>query len=51
MSEIQAQAGEKGTTRELMQTELLRDCNSIFDDLLQLEERLDEESMKESNNQ
>jgi hypothetical protein len=34
-----------------MQTELLRDCNSIFDDLLQLEERLDEEFMKESNNQ
>jgi hypothetical protein len=46
-----AEAGEKGTTRELMQTELLRDCNSIFDDLLQLEERLDAEFMQQSSSQ
>src|SRR5271166_4788646 len=46
-----AQAERTGTTWELMKTELQRDYNSIFDDLLQLEERLDEEFMKESNNQ
>jgi hypothetical protein len=34
-----------------MQTELLRDCNSIFDDLLQLEERLDAEFMQQSSSQ
>jgi hypothetical protein len=39
-----AEAGEKGTTRELMQTELLRDW-------LQLEERLDAEFMQQSSSQ
>ena len=45
-----AEAGQKGTTWDLVKAEFARDYSSLFDDLLEIEERLDAEAMKQKNN-
>jgi len=42
-----AEAQRKGNTWELVKAEFARDYSSLFDDLLQIEERLDAEAIKQ----
>jgi hypothetical protein len=42
-----AEAEHKGKTWDLVKAELARDYGSLFDDLLQIEERLDAATMKQ----
>ena len=42
-----AEAERKGSTWDLVKAEFVRDYSSLFDDLLQIEERLDAVTMKQ----
>ena len=42
-------AVREGTSWDLVRAEFIRDHSSIFDDLLQIEERLDADAMKKRN--
>jgi hypothetical protein len=46
LSKKVAEAEAKGTTWDLVKTELERDYSALFDNLLEFEERLDTESMR-----
>jgi hypothetical protein len=45
-----AEAEQKGTTWDLMKTEFVRDYSSLFDDMLEFEDRLDTAAANQGKN-